>query len=70
MQKLMTGLLLLSFCLLVFMPAIDCSKKEPRQKTSELVILCGSSFVPPTDQLYSEFKTQTGIETVRTIGGQ
>ncbi len=68
-QKLMMGLLLLPLCLLVFMPAIGCSKKEPQQKTTELVVLCGSSFVPPTDQLCSEFKAQAGIETVRTVGG-
>jgi len=56
-------------CLLVFMVTIGCSKKETPQKSTELVILCGSSFVPPTDQLCSEFKAKTGIETVRTVGG-
>jgi molybdate transport system substrate-binding protein len=69
MQKLMTGLLLLSLCLLVFIPVIGCSKKETPQKSTELVILCGSSFVPPTEQLCKEFKAQTGIETVHTVGG-
>jgi molybdate transport system substrate-binding protein len=68
-QKLKAGLLLLPLCSLVFIPAIGCSKKETPQKSTELVILCGSSFVPPTDQLCSEFKAQTGIETVRTVGG-
>ena len=62
-------LLLFSLCLLVFMPAIGCSRKEIPQKTTELMILCGSSFVPPTEQLCSEFKAQTGIETVYTVGG-
>jgi molybdate transport system substrate-binding protein len=56
-------------CLLVFVLTIGCSKKETPEKTTELVILCGSSFVPPTDQLCSEFKARTGIETVRTVGG-
>jgi len=69
MKKLITGLLLLSLCLLVFMLPIGCSKKETPQKSIELVILCGSSFVPPTDQLCSEFMAQTGIQTVQTIGG-
>lgn len=62
-------LLLLLLCLLIFMPAIGCSRKEASQKTTELMILCGSSFVPPTEQLCSEFKAQTGIETVYTVGG-
>jgi ABC-type molybdate transport system substrate-binding protein len=48
---------------------IGCSKKEAPQETIELVVLCGSSFVPPTEQLCAEFKTQTGIETVHTVGG-
>jgi molybdate transport system substrate-binding protein len=56
-------------CLFVIVSTIGCSKKETPQKTAELVILCGSSFVPPTDKLCSEFKAQTGIETVRTVGG-
>ena len=59
----------LLMCLLVFISAVGCSKKETPQKTTELVILCGSSFVPPTEQLCSEFKAQTGIETVHTVGG-
>jgi molybdate transport system substrate-binding protein len=62
-------LLLLLLCLLIFMPAIGCSRKEAPQKSGELVILCGSSFVPPTEQLCSEFKAQSGIETVYTVGG-
>ena len=31
--------------------------------------MCGSSFVPLIDQLSTEFKAQTGIETICTIGG-
>jgi len=62
-------LLLLSLCLLIFVPAIGCSRKEAPQKLRELVVLCGSSFVPPTEQLCSEFTAQTGIETVYTVGG-
>ncbi len=68
-QKLMTVLLLLSSCLLVFRPALGCRKKESQHKITELVILCGSSFIPPTEQLCSEFKAQTSIETVHTVGG-
>ena len=62
-------LLLLSLCLLSFMPAIGCSKKEALQKSRELVVLCGSSFVPPTEQLCSEFTAKTGIKVVSTTAG-
>jgi len=68
-QRLKKSILLMSLCLLSFMPAIGCSKKDAPQKSGELVVLCGSSFVPPTEQLCSEFKAQTGIETVYTVGG-
>ena len=62
-------LLLLSLYLIIFMLTVGCSKKEQPQKTTELMIMCGSSFVPPTEQLCSEFNTQTGIQTVHTVGG-
>jgi molybdate transport system substrate-binding protein len=62
-------LLLLSLYLIIFMPTVGCSKKEQPKKTAELMIMCGSSFVPPTEQLCSEFKARTGIQTVHTVGG-
>jgi len=62
-------LLLMSLCLLSFMAAIGCSKKEAPQKSRELVVLCGSSFVPPTEQLCSEFTAKTGIKVVSTTAG-
>lgn len=46
-----------------------CGKKEAQEKTRELMLLCGNSFLPPAEQLCSEFKAQTGIEIVSTVGG-
>jgi len=46
-----------------------CRKAEVSAEKQELVLLCGSSFVPPAEQLCSQFKAQTGIEIVRTVGG-
>ncbi len=46
-----------------------CGKKETQEKPKELMLLCGSSFVPPAEQLCSEFKAQTGVEIVSTVGG-
>ena len=48
---------------------VGCDKKQAPEKPTELVVLCGSSFVPPTEQLCSEFKAQTGVEIVSTVGG-
>lgn len=54
-----------TLCLLL---VIGCGKKETA-KPKELMVLCGSSFVPPTEQLCSEFKALTGIEIITTVGG-
>jgi molybdate transport system substrate-binding protein len=64
-----TILHLLLIGLLCLVVVIGCSKKETEDKPRELVILCGSSFPKPTEQLYSEFTAQTGIKTVITIAG-
>ncbi len=60
-------LLLMSiFCSLT---AVGCSRKETQDKPKELVVLCGSSFPKPMEQLYSEFTAQTGIQVTATIAG-
>ena len=41
-------------CAVVLIPTAGCGgKAEPAKK--ELVILCGSSFVPPTDRLIADY---------------
>ena len=47
----------------------SCRKDKGPGEKQELVLLCGSSFVPPTEQLCSEFATKTGIEIVTTVAG-
>jgi molybdate transport system substrate-binding protein len=49
--------------------AVGCSRKETQDKPKELVVLCGSSFPKPMEQLYSEFTAQTGIQVTATIAG-
>jgi len=44
-----------------------CGKGATQEK--ELVILCGSSFLPPTEALIAEFKAKTGIAATFTTGG-
>jgi len=46
-----------------------CRKAEVQVEKQELVLLCGSSFVPPTEQLCSQFTAQTGIKVVTTVAG-
>ncbi len=46
-----------------------CDRKETQSEFGELVVLCGSSFVPPTEQLYAEFSAKTGIKIVSTTAG-
>jgi molybdate transport system substrate-binding protein len=40
-----------------------------RADTGELVILVGNSFIPPTEQLLSEFTSKTGVQATYTTGG-
>jgi molybdate transport system substrate-binding protein len=46
-----------------------CSKKQRDDGKKEMVVLCGSSFPGPMEQLCSEFTTQTGIQVAITIAG-
>jgi len=63
----------ISFLLLIgifcTVAVVGCSKKETEGKPRELVILCGSSFPQPMEQLYSEFTAQTGINVTTTVAG-
>ena len=49
---------------------VGCRKDSPpgRDK-AELVVLCGSSFVPPMEELRKQFTAETGIAVVTTVAG-
>jgi molybdate transport system substrate-binding protein len=51
-----------------FMPGCTKSATDGKDR-SELVILCGSSFVPAMDELREEFTAETGIAVVTTVAG-
>jgi len=55
--------------LFVSMALVGCSKKETDVKPTELVVLCGSSFPQPMEQLCSEFMKQEGVEFATTVAG-
>ena len=42
---------------------------EPDSAKEELVVLCGSSFVPPMEDIIARFKAATGAEVVTTSAG-
>ena len=62
----------LSFCLVLSLLAVSCKKEPPatpQQSHRELILLCGSSFVEPTNKLCAEFTAKTGIEVVTSVAG-
>ncbi|MBN2374785.1 MAG: substrate-binding domain-containing protein [Sedimentisphaerales bacterium] len=62
----------LSFCLALSLLAVSCKKESPatpQQPHRELILLCGSSFVEPTNKLCAEFTAKTGIEVVTSVAG-
>jgi len=47
-----------------------CSKKVTEDKRNEeLVVLCGSSFVPPMEEMVKQFTATTGVAVVITVAG-
>jgi molybdate transport system substrate-binding protein len=46
-----------------------CGRNGPEKSAKELILLCGSSFVPPAQELCAKFKAETGISVVQTVGG-
>ncbi|MFZ2147801.1 MAG: extracellular solute-binding protein [Sedimentisphaerales bacterium] len=64
-----TVLFLLLIGLFCTLAVVGCSKKGTGDKPGELVILCGSSFPQPMEQLYLEFTAKTGIKVTTTVAG-
>jgi molybdate transport system substrate-binding protein len=47
-----------------------CGNKATSNKSKrELIVLCGSSFVPPMEELRKQFTAKTGIAVVITVAG-
>ena len=62
--------LLVGLLLVVAVAVLGCGKdKAPSKEQKDLILLCGSSFVKPTEQLCSEFTAATGIQIVSTVAG-
>ncbi|MFQ6035282.1 MAG: substrate-binding domain-containing protein [Sedimentisphaerales bacterium] len=60
-------LLLFLFSAVAVVMVAGCRKKQTDDK--ELVVLCGSSFPKPMEQLCSQFTAQTGIKFATTVAG-
>jgi len=67
MPKMVSLLFLISVFGLVVI--FDCGKKKTGYRQEKLVLLCGSSFVPPGKKMCSEFTASTGIAVVTTVAG-
>ena len=68
-HSLKTVLLLSLFGVIAVTLLAGCSREKPDVERKELVVLCGSSFPKPMEQLCAEFEAQTGIEFAMTIAG-
>jgi len=62
--------------LLVFLPVVfglvvvvGCRRKEIDHERKDLVVLCGSSFPNPMEELCSQFTEQTGVKFATTVAG-
>jgi molybdate transport system substrate-binding protein len=60
---------MLMACTFLMCSLSGCDKKTVDNQVQELVVLCGSSFVPPTEQLCAEFTAATGIKCISTVAG-
>ena len=62
-------ILIISVCLLLTLCGCSENKEKVSSDKYELIILCGNSFIPPTEQLIAEFTAKTGIKATYTTGG-
>ena len=59
-----------SVCLALAACLAGCPKQtDERKQERSLVVLCGSSFVPPMKELCAQFTRETGVEVVTTVAG-
>ena len=66
MHRIAFVFILISACVILL---TGCRKDKAPAARKELVVLCGSSFVNPMEQLCSEFTIQTGIKVITTVAG-
>jgi molybdate transport system substrate-binding protein len=67
MYRFNSVIVALTLCCLL---ATACQEKKPASVANkELVVLCGSSFVPPTDELISDFKAGHSVSVVTSAAG-
>lgn len=69
MTKTKEHLLVLTAVVIFSLLIVGCRKDETKVERNELVVLCGSSFVKPTQQLCDEFTAKTGVKFVTTVAG-
>jgi len=69
MRKMGKYLPPIAFAILSALSITGCGKDETEAVEKELVVLCGSSFPNPMDELCSQFTKETGIKFATTVAG-
>jgi molybdate transport system substrate-binding protein len=69
MRKMEKYLSIVAFAILFALLITGCGKDETEGGDKELVVLCGSSFPNPMDELCTQFTEQTGIKFATTVAG-
>lgn len=69
MRKMEKYLSVVVLAILSALLITGCSKDKTEDEDNELVVLCGSSFPNPVDELCSQFTEQAGIKFDTTYGG-
>jgi len=68
-RRVVLTLLVATVSTLSILLVVGCGRKPGASRQNELVVLCGSSFVQPAEQLCAEFRAQTGIPLISTVAG-
>jgi molybdate transport system substrate-binding protein len=68
-RRIILTLLVVTASALSTVLVFGCGRKPATSRQDELVVLCGSSFVQPAEQLCSEFRAKTGIPLISTVAG-
>ena len=69
MRKMEKNPSIVAFAILFALLITGCGKDKTEGEVKELVVLCGSSFPNPMNELCSQFTEQTGIKFATTVAG-
>jgi len=65
----MKKVMLIVLSVMILAAIVGCGRDETKTGEKTLTFLCGSSFVPPVNQLCEQFTAETSIKVVTTVAG-